>query len=438
MMLKSNYGPLRFFSHSFFDTAVGRFIRITASATYRFYWDDCFSRAAALAYSTLFSLVPFIALCLSLFTAFRIDEQQGYFYLKSFLEQILPPIESGELQKFHEEIFSYIQTFTSNVAALNTVSVLLLIVSSVALLNTIESALNVIWRVSSNATYLAKIINFWAVITLGPLLMALSIYYTTSFRTLAGSHIHLGTRWFSLLTLAIPIGVSWAALTLLFYKMPAARVRLRDALMGAGVGAVMFEFVKYAFAYYLTLSSTYSTIYGVVASVPLFLFWLYIAWVVVLLGAEIAFQAGSIYLHDTKRKYATDLGEVGALLGLRILSVIGANFLNGERAPTESEIALETGSDPELVRTCLDLLADANLLTVADQETHSRTLLVSPDRLTLRQIFETFLTKEARKGGVPALKAPLVESFIGDAGQGAVGFAEWTLEEFLARRSGSN
>ncbi len=418
-------GPLAF--------GIGQQVRVLWNATVRFYWDDCFSRAAALAYSTLFSLVPFIALSFSLFTAFRIEERQLEYILKTFLDQILPPIENNQLQEFHDQVFTYVQAFTNNVQAMNTVSIVVLVFSSVALLNTVESAMNVIWRVTSTSGLFAKLINFWAVISLGPLLIAVSIYYTTKFRTLAGAHFAGGEELFSLIRFFVPASVSWLALTILYYKLPAATVRLRDALWGGAIAAILFEFVKYAFAYYLGLSTTYNTIYGVLASVPLFLFWLYIAWVVVLLGAEISYQAGSIALHDTRRKYATDLGEVGALLGLRMLLYIGKNFLGGQPPPTESEIAIETGSDPELVRTCLDVLTEAKILGHTGKDATQRILLVSPDSLELRRVFETFSSQEVQRGKERGVPTVLVERFLAAARGGTQDVYTWTLEDLIKR-----
>ena len=96
------------------------------------------------------------------------------------------------------------------------------------------------------------------------------------------------------------------------------------------------------------------------------------------------------------RRYATDMGETGALLGLRILLSIGRSFRDGAPPPTESEIAIDSGSDPVLVRTCLDVLSNGGFITRADEESHTRSLLVQPDKITIGGVFEIFRSKKSR------------------------------------------
>lgn len=390
--------------------------RVFASASARFYWDDCFSRAAALSYTTLFALVPIFALGVSIMGGFGMNQESRRLLLKTILDQVLPRLSNANAGTFESQILEHVdlftqnvlQTFTTNVQALNYLSIGALIFTCVALVNTIESALNAIWRVSSELTLQAKITNFWTIVSIGPFLIALSIYWSSQLRELAGAAPFFDSEIFPATHVLLPAFVSWAAVSLLFYKLPAARVGFRDAALGALVSAFFFEALKIAFAHYVNISRTYSTFYGAIATIPLFLFWLYLTWVVVLLGAEVAYQAGSIKILSGRAKYATDLGEVGAVLGLRILSIIGRNFLEGLPAATEGEIALSTGSDPVLVRSCLDLLTKAGILTIADVRVHSRTLLIAPEKLSVRDVLRCFLArkerqKEAENGGEKAI-----------------------------------
>lgn len=371
--------------------------RILGNAAYRFYWDDCFSRASSLAYTTLFALVPVTWLAVSMFNVFGLNEEQLGHALQTILEQMLPPIENDQLRQLKEQVVEYLSLFGQNARALNTISIAVLVFTGIALLNTIESALNVVWRVTGNLNVISKIISFWAVITLGPLLFAMSLVWYARVGALTQNEAWAHSEVFSLFNIFVPIASSWLALTLMFYKLPAAKVKLADAALGALISSILFEFVKSAFAYYVRLSTGYSTIYGVLATFPLFLFWLYITWVVILYGAEISYQAGSFKILRGLRKYATDLGEIGAILGLRILFEIGRNFSEGKVPPSEGELAIETGSDPVRVRACLDILTEASILTIADQHNHSRALVVSPDKLLIGDILRTFHSKEHRQ-----------------------------------------
>ncbi len=405
---------------------------VLVSAAYRFYWDDCFSRASSLAYATLFALVPVSALSFSMFAVFGLSAEDLSKTLRTILEQVLPPMQNSQLRQLQEQVLVALEEFSLNVRALNTLSIGVLVFTAVALLNTIESALNVIWRVSSNLGMLTKVTSFWAVITLGPLFVAISIYWTTKVKLLG-----VGEEPGILTTLTaayvVPVTITWVGLALLYYKLPAAKVQIRDALLGAFISAVLFECVKSAFAHYIGISTTYSTVYGVLASFPLFLFWLYVAWVVVLFGAEVSYQSGAIHIMRGIRRYATDLGETGALLGLRILLAIGRNFRDGKTPPTESEIAIDSGSDPVLVRTCLNILAEADLITRPDEQSHTRSLLIQPDKVTLGKVFEIFRSKQAEETPVPERAGDLLRNLTRVARQKppTSGISEWSLQDLL-------
>lgn len=415
-------------------------LRVIGNAAYRFYWDDCFSRASSLAYTSLFALVPVSALSFSMFSAFHIDKQQTSRTLTSMLEQFLPPIENDQLRALRGDVLEYLTIFSENVSALNTLSVAVLCFTAIALINTIESALNVVWRVSSQLSIVSKVINFWAVMTLGPLLLTVSFIWYGKVNALAVNDAWVQSNIFSVIDFLIPVSATWLALTLLFYKLPAAKVRLHDAAIGAFFSAVVFEFVKRGFAWYISLSTTYSTIYGVLTTIPIFLFWLYITWVVVLFGAEISYQAGSIAILRSLRKYSTDLGDIGAILGLRVLFAIGQAFLRGDPPPSEGDIARETGADPVRIRTCLDILTEADILTVSDLSTHNRALMRSPEKLTLGDIINTFRSKEYRFRWADAQakdgsngEATFLEVIRRAATrlEGARGVETWTLREFI-------
>jgi membrane protein len=365
---------------------------IATSAAYKFWYDDLFSRASSLAYTTLFSLLPLAAITFAVFRGFDIDEGQ----LERILESVLPPNEDELLTNLKTQVFLYLREFGESVRALSTVGIGIVVASGILLLNTIESALNVIWRVTAEFSVVGKIISFWAVLTLGPLLIVTSVYWWTRF-SMAGADDSIFGSYLGLAGVILPTAAIWAALTLMYYKMPATTVRLKDAALGALFAAVLFEFTKRGFAAYISISTTYRLFYGVLVTIPLFLFWLYITWVVVLFGAEIAYQSGSIKLLRGLRKYASDLGEVGVTLGLRILVIVTERFARGEAPPTEAEITLESGSDPYIVRTCLDILSDAKLITVADTVSHTRSLVRSPDKVTIGHVVAAFHSKSYRK-----------------------------------------
>lgn len=420
------------------------FFRVVASSLYRFYWDDCFSRASALAYTSLLALVPIFAISFSMFSIFGLKKSQIEEFLTKLINQVLPAADNKPLEELQQNVIFYIQEFSSNITALNTLSIAVLIVTGIALFNTIESALNAIWRVTSNQTVISKITNFWAVISLGSLLIAVSIYTTTRFAVLKANNPFFQSSSFDFISFVIPVFITLAALTLLFYKLPAATVRLKDAAFGALIASILFECTKKGFAYYISFSASdggtfYNKLYAGLALLPLFLFWLYVAWLIVLLGAELAYQAGSISILLGLKKYRTQLGDMGALLGLRILIVIAEKFKNGAAPATESEIAIEMGTDPVLVRSCLDVLSKAGIISEADEKTHHRSLLTSPLKLKLLDVYNAFRSKENRiefldnEKDNPSMQEHFLDRICRVSerlGKGR-GIDSWTLDEVL-------
>ena len=372
------------------------FTQVVSSASYRFYIDDCFSRASALAYTSLFALVPLTIFSVQMLGLFRLGEEQVGATLQTLIENYLPRIESADAINIQSEILTHLNRFLGNVAALNAVSIAVFVFTGIALFNTIESALNVIWRVASDRSIMTKVISYWAVITLPLPLIVISIYWTTStsFWSSVGAEVSSSVQ--QLFNVIAPIVFTWLGLTLLLFKLPSARVRLRDAAVGALISAVLFELSKVAFAYYVTRSASYAKIYGVLATIPLFLLWIYVFWVIVLFGAEITYQGGMLKIQRSLRKYATELGEVGGVLGLRVLFCIGKNFIEGKPPPDESELSFETGANPVLIRSCLNTLTTAEILSVVDPDTQTRALLRSPETLRIKDLLETFVHEKHR------------------------------------------
>ncbi len=372
-------------------------LNVLLSALSKFWWDDCFSRAASLAYSSLFALVPASALIFGFFNAFNVDSGFVTLQLNRIVDELLPQKGNDQLvANLNTQLGAYLTELAAVVTQLGLLSLPVLVISGIALVNTIEGSLNVVWRVSSKLGLISKIINFWAVTTLGPLLVLVSFYWYARVTASPAFDIAMQSSFIAILDIVVPVLAIFMALTIMFYKLPASRVALRDAMIGALVSAILFEMLKRFFAFYIGSSTSYQSFYGVLVTLPLFLFWLYLTWVVVLFGAEVSYQAGSISVLSGLKKYASELGDIGGILGLRILCVIGVRFSKGQLVPTESEIAIETGSDPVLVRTCLDILSDAGLITSSDPDSHSRSLTVSPDKLSIGDIAVAFRSKQYR------------------------------------------
>ena len=234
--------------------------------------------AGSLTFTTILSLVPMITIALALFTAFPLFSTFRASLEAYFVDNLMP-------RGVANTILGYLNQFASKSARLSAVGAAALIVTSVLTMSTIESVFNQIWRVKKARPLLQRVLVYWAIITLGPLLMGISISVTSYLSTATGGAVKslplLGAGFYTLVSLLI----STAAYTFLYSSVPNQTVDWRDAAAGGLLAAVGVEIAKRLFAIYILKFPTYTMVYGAVAVLPIFLLWIYMMWMITLLGA---------------------------------------------------------------------------------------------------------------------------------------------------------
>lgn len=246
----------------------------------RFYEDRSLQTAGSLTYTTLLSLVPLITVALALSTAFPVfDHVIGA--LEAFIVgNFLPETGGGKA------VMEQLNAFTASAGRLTAIGIAFLAVTAIMLMLTIDEAMNRIFRVLRPRPYAQRLIMYWAVLTLGPVLIGASLSMTSF---LVGSSLGLlDLGWLTEAVLrAMPFLFTCAAFTLLYVVVPYRRIETRHALVGGIVAGMIFEFAKRGFALYVASFPTYTLIYGAFAAAPIFLLWVYLSWLVVLFGATI-------------------------------------------------------------------------------------------------------------------------------------------------------
>jgi len=247
----------------------------------QFLADDCPRTAASLAYTTLLALVPLLAVVfvsLSAFPAFReMGDQMEIFIFKNFV----PAMD--------DTIRNYLGEFAHKASSLRTIGLVVLIVTVLALMGTIENAFNAIWRVRIKRRRIVNMLVYWAVLTLGPLLIGTGLAvssYLASLPLFSEVDAEFGIE--RRLLGAMPFFTSFLAFTLIYKIIPNREVPLAHAATGGLTASVLFELAKRGFGYYIRNFPTHEAIYGAFAAIPIFLIWVYLSWVIVLLGAEIS------------------------------------------------------------------------------------------------------------------------------------------------------
>jgi len=258
--------------------------------------------AASLSYTSTLALVPALALALAILAAFPAFSDLRDSVLDLILENFIP--DTG--MRMNDAL----ETFISAAGELTTIGVAGLIVTSVLLLLTIESAFNKIFRVPRPRPILARLIVFWTVITVSPLLVGLSFSlsgYFLTIRTLLGGEDPGPVSVF--FGAAMPTVLSGIAFSLIYTAVPNRRVRIADAIIGGLTASVLFALLRYGFTSFVAGMPTYQAIYAAVAAVPVFLVWLFLSWNVILAGAVI-----TAALPDWRRfEHERSAGEGGRL-----------------------------------------------------------------------------------------------------------------------------
>lgn len=247
----------------------------------RFREDRLGLSASSLTFTTTIALVPFVTVALALFTAFPIfGKVQAN--LQSWLVQSLVP------DAISRQVLGYLTQFAGKASRLGGLGLAALALSALALVLTIDRTLNGIWRVRRSRPLGQRIMIYWAVITLGPVLLAASLG-TTSYLATAGRGVVAGLPNLAAFVLtALEFLLLAAFYTALYRYVPNTPVKRSHAIAGGVFAAVGIELAKRALAWYIGTVPTYSAVYGAFATVPILLVWIYIAWVIVLLGAVIA------------------------------------------------------------------------------------------------------------------------------------------------------
>jgi membrane protein len=248
--------------------AARQFLDFCWAMVRRFREERATQTAGSLAYTSLLSLVPLLTVALAIASAFPVFEH-AIEALQNFLfANVLPDAPGLDL------IIEQIDSFMRNTGRLTAIGIIGFMITAVMLMLTIDNALNRIFRVQRRRSLLQNIFIYWAILTLAPLLIGVSLSTTTYALAASVGFVYV-----------VPFFFTCAALSILYGVVPARRVELRHALVGGVVAGVGFEVAKRAFALYLQQVPTYKLIYGAFATIPIFLVWLYVSWVVVLAGA---------------------------------------------------------------------------------------------------------------------------------------------------------
>ncbi|WJF91399.1 YihY family inner membrane protein [Paraburkholderia bonniea] len=345
--------------------------------------------AGSLTFTTMLSLVPLATVAFALFTAFPIFSSFQA-ALQGFLADHLMPAQ------FNNQIFRYLNEFAAKAKGLTTLGMIVLFVTSVMTMMTIESAFNVIWRVRKPRPLAQRVLVYWAILTLGPILIGASLsissyLFTQSMAFTAVKHISPVIGW-ALAGASLPLTA--LAFTMLYVYLPNCRVEWRDAVVGGVCAALAFELARRGFGYYIRRIPSYTAVYGAFAVVPMFLLWMYMSWFITLIGAMVASALPAIRIGQFHRPRfpGSDL-----LDALELLAWLTEAREAGARGYTMRELALLLRRDMETSNRLLRVLESIEWVArlQEDGERPRFLLLANPAQITVARLVDLFVINRA-------------------------------------------
>jgi membrane protein len=306
--------------------------------------DNAQQLAAALTYRTIFSLVPLLMVSMLAFRLFG-DMDAAFMKLQSVAYGFFDfGAGSGqpEAAALKSELDERLRSVVMEVASirferLGALGAVLFVWAALGLLMTMEDAANAIYRAPRGRGFLARVVIYWAVLTLGPLVLLAVLYFLDqAYAALAG--VPLFGALLLLLASLDKLLASWLLLTLLYKLLPNTRVDLRPALAGALVAGALWEASRWAFGLYVSDALPYLKLYGAIGLIPLFLFWIYLNWLIVLFGMELAFTLQAMRGGDFERleEQRTYLQSGNPYWLVPLMSAVARAFLSGRSLSRQS------------------------------------------------------------------------------------------------------
>ncbi len=352
----------------------------------RFCEDRLGLTASSLTFTTTIALVPFFTVALAVFTAFPMFAKFQDVLQKWLIASLVP-------DNIARQVLGYLNQFAGKASKLGSVGLAALFVTALALLFTIDRTLNSIWRVRTLRPLGQRLLIYWSGMTLGPLILGVSVTIT-SYAVSASQGLVMGLPGgVGLLLDGVQYLMVAAGMAAMFHYVPNTQVRWGHAWMGGLFVSTGMEVAKRLLAIYLSMVPSYSAVYGAFATLPILLVWIYLAWVIVLLGATLTAYVPSLIADAPRRREGPG---VRFQLALELLQTLHGARLQATQGRTLPQLCAVLGTDALDLDPVLETLASMGWVGLL-QEEHGQShearwvLLVEPGNTPLAPLVRSFL-----------------------------------------------
>jgi membrane protein len=338
----------------------------------RFREDRLGVTASSLTFTTLISLVPLLTVMLALFSAFPVFSTFQSNVEKYFLQTLVPPTIA-------KPVLSALTQFAAKATRLGTAGLVVLVFTAIAMMLTIDRTLNAIWRVRTPRPIAQRVLVYWAAVTLGPLLLGASLTITSYALSASQGVVGAPAGGVTLLLDTVLFTLVGLGMGALFRYVPNTTVRWSHALAGGFFVAIGFEVAKRVLGWYVRQVPAYATIYGAFATLPIFLVWIYLGWVVVLLGAVIAAYAPSLQMRVVR---LPDIPGSRLHLAVMLLRALAKARQSPGHGQTLAEMSEALRTDPLQIEPILETLVAIDWAGRLDEAGAQRYVLLCDPAVT--------------------------------------------------------
>ncbi len=358
-------------------------LRIVSLAIQGFNEDKCLTKASALTFYTLFSIVPVLALVFAIAKGFGYDE-----YLKT---QIANSYQ--EYSSVLNQAFVYADSLLSTtkggiIAGFGTV---LLLWSVMKLLVSIEDSFNEIWEIKKGRTWIRKITDYLTIMLVSPLFLIVAGGLNVAISTKLGSITFLGPLSIILIRL-IAFAMITAVFTFVYMVLPNTKVNFKSAASAALIASILFEILQWAYIKFQIGANHLNAIYGGFAALPLFLIWIQYSWYVVLFGAEVAFANQNVDHYELENEIKNLSVRYKKAVSLMIANLVSKRFYNNEASLTAFEIAETLDLPMRLARNIINEFVETGIFVEVNKEDNKEIVYqpgITESKFTVKYIFDT-------------------------------------------------
>jgi membrane protein len=357
-------------------------LRIFTLAIKGFNEDKCLTKATALTFYTLFSIVPILALAFAIAKGFGLEKTLQSQILNSYGEY------QGILSKAFVYADSLLQTAKGGIIA--GFGVVLLLWSIMNLFISIEDSFNQIWEIKKGRNWVRKITDYLAIMIISPIFLVVSGGLTVAIQTNLGSHEILEGVSSVLLNIVAYFLVA-IVFTLLYMILPNTKVQFKSAFIAGVIAMILFQLLEWAYIKFQIGANRLNAIYGGFAALPLFLIWLQYSWYIVLFGAELSFANQNIDHYELENEISKLSPRYKKGIALIICNLVAKRFYNGEKNLSAREIANELDLPIRLARNIINEFTETGIFTEVKPDDSSETTYmpgITESRLTVKNVLQ--------------------------------------------------